>query len=171
MSLKAAPAHLTLKTYAVLNDMLNRHRPFRILLSWYNGQWQHELICGHVEACRRLLKLKTQLGSQCSKRQIEQRRAVSELGHNDPFRKLLELWRTSAQNIDARRDHDTLASCIDARYAIVHADTNTAKLFFHQIGEGIILYDKSWRQLASGSRVEDQPDYEYAKWLAGVIRN
>lgn len=93
---------------------------------------------------------------------------LAKLPKRSKLGSLLDAWQHGARPADLK---PTLCDVVGNKFAIVEASgSDRSQLILREIGEGLVLYDASWRSLARGRRFEDQPDLAYARWVAETYR-
>lgn len=169
-ALRASPARTALPALATAGRLMADAAPTRVTLSWFDGQWNYELLRGREPAMTRLLTLHGTLAKSDGKRYLDCQRNLTDLPTHHPLGMVLDLWRDSCGSIHLTQHKDALDSCLQAKFAMVRCERDTARLIFSHVGRGIVMYDQAWHEIAEGLRVEDQPDHTYAKWVAGRYR-
>lgn len=170
-AVSAAPGSVSLTCYLATGQQIGDDAS-RVSLSWYDGQWHHEIHGGRDRAMKRLLALMGEhAGSGNLNRHLSVVREVVNANLTDHHVELLSLWRDRSGMIDLRRDGETLHNVTLGKFLFTARDTETSRLVFSGIGQGYELYnDESWQQKSYGRRVEDQPDVRYGTWVANCYR-
>jgi hypothetical protein len=81
---------------------------------------------------------------------------------------LLEQWVDSAQSYDATKLKNIFASALE-RFVVI--EPVKGRLAFVDIGSGFAAYGKTWQANAAGMALEEQPDYDYGRWVHGMYHS
>jgi hypothetical protein len=82
---------------------------------------------------------------------------------------LLAQWIHSAQSCDATKLRDILSANALQRFVVI--EPVKGRLAFVDIGSGFAAYGKTWQENAAGMPIEEQPDYDYGRWVQGMYRS
>lgn len=146
-------------------------QPFhRVLLSLLDGEWSHELLRTRGEAAARLLsRVKVNLDDRLGDF-LNKPKPLHDLPHVSPLRALLNAWSDCNGKYDRERLAPLLEKGVNGRFVLVEAAQSSPSLFIKDVGSGFTTVGKYWLSRSIGQRVEDQPDYAYGKWVAGLYR-
>jgi hypothetical protein len=87
-------------------------------------------------------------------------------GCRGPLSALLSLWACSAHTTDLTALKATLCATAAVRFAAV--EQIAGRLIFVDLGSGFDSFSKTWQENALGMPVEEQPDYEYGRWVQSM---
>jgi hypothetical protein len=162
----ASPIALSALIYW-LND-----RPLdRILISFLERDWMHEMFGSCREAVARLLSLCTFDQNAGTGEFLRQTRELDELPAASPLRGLLDIWTDTFGLEDRERLWKITSQALNGRYALLEVPDRSSQIVFREVGPGFLSFNDRWRAQASGLRLEDQPDYSYGKWLTATYRD
>jgi hypothetical protein len=80
-----------------------------------------------------------------------------------PLGTLLSLWTCSDRTADLTRLKETLCPTAGVRFMAL--EPVDGRLTIVDLGSGFDSYSKTWQENALGMPVEEQPDYEYGRWV------
>jgi hypothetical protein len=83
-----------------------------------------------------------------------------------PLPDLLSLWANTDRTTDLRPLKHAL--CATAAGRFVALEQVSGRLTIVDIGSGYDSYSKTWQENALGMPVEEQPDYEYGRWVQSM---
>jgi hypothetical protein len=86
-----------------------------------------------------------------------------------PLSSLFAQWSYSNQVYDSATLANTLIETLRARFMVV--EPVDGRLTIVDIGSGYEAYGKIWQEHARGLPVEEQPDYDYGRWVKGMFRS
>ena len=142
----------------------------RVMLSFLDGTWSHELVRSCEEAMRRLME---RVGFDAADREgdfLNKEQSLDNLPAESPFRAILQAWSDCGGTYDAERIRPVMQKALNGRFVLFEAQPGSAVRLRQGGGEG---FRPGWRILAyphKRLRVEDQPDYAYGKWVAQLYR-
>jgi hypothetical protein len=87
-------------------------------------------------------------------------------GSKGPLPALLSLWACSDRTTDLAALKQTLCATSAARFMAV--EPIAGRLTIVDLGSGFDSFSKSWQENALGMPVEEQPDYEYGRWVQSM---
>ncbi|MGJ4945551.1 hypothetical protein ACQR1W_33665 [Bradyrhizobium sp. HKCCYLS1011] len=79
---------------------------------------------------------------------------------------LFAQWIDSKQVYDSAALADALPESLRARFFIV--EPVDGRLTIADVGSGFEIYGETWRKNARGLPLEEQPDYDYGRWVKGI---
>ncbi|MGI9426588.1 MAG: hypothetical protein ACR2PA_25650 [Hyphomicrobiaceae bacterium] len=168
--IRAAPGSISTVGYLAAGQLIDTSIR-RVGLSWYTGQWQHEILIGRDAAMKRLMQLMSTHHSRALGRFLSEPRAVEGIPQTHPHTKLLQLWRAQAGSFQWAKDFEYIHDITDGKFMLVQWSSGAPKLVFAAIGKGSEVYqDRGWIDTFSGKRVEDQPDMRFGSWIANSYR-
>jgi hypothetical protein len=80
---------------------------------------------------------------------------------------LLAQWAYSKQVYDSATLANTLMETLHARFMVV--EPVDGRLTIVDVGSGFESIGKTWRENARGLPIEEQPDYDYGRWVRGMF--
>jgi hypothetical protein len=85
------------------------------------------------------------------------------------LRELVQRWHHNT--LHPERSVDLLQGGVGGRFMIVTHLSSSRELLISGIGRGFLSYDSRFVSNAIGSRLEDQPDHDFARWAAEAFRD
>jgi len=79
---------------------------------------------------------------------------------------LLALWANSKRNIELAHLRDILSATGACRF--VALEQVAGRLTIADLGSGFDSFSQSWQKNALGMPIEDQPDYDYGRWVQSM---
>ncbi|KAB2847957.1 MAG: hypothetical protein F9K44_12105 [Hyphomicrobiaceae bacterium] len=138
----------------------------RVIIGVCDDGWSHEVLPSRRLAQRRIVELV----SACRRNRDGRFLASSaELAaaRAAPFRALIAECGPTA---DRGRIADILRNGLADRYTAVRLDPGSGELIVEGMGEGYRGYAAGQRASILNGRVEDQPDYDYGRWVGDGFR-
>jgi len=168
-ALKLAPGRINYTSFAAATWRIDEFQPQRISLSWYDGEWHHE-IATHAQSVYDKVFAKMWANRATAGSPIRsQLRSPSDLTATDPLKSVISLWQANGGQIDIAANIDMLHQQLHGKYAYILRPRGSAKLSYAGVGQGIEAYrDQSWH--AKQQTVADQPDYYYGRFLIESYR-
>jgi hypothetical protein len=83
-----------------------------------------------------------------------------------PLAALLSLWANSDRTTDLGPLKHALCATAAGRFVAV--EQVSGRLTIVDLGSGYDSYSKTWQENALGMPVEEQPDYEYGRWVQSI---
>ena len=80
------------------------------------------------------------------------------------------MWRASGGKFDRERLAPLLERALNGRFVLVEASPERPSMLIKDVGSGLSKPAEYWLARSIGNRVEDQPDYDYGKWIANFYR-
>jgi hypothetical protein len=80
---------------------------------------------------------------------------------------LLAQWAYSKQVYDSATLANTLMETLHARFMVV--EPVDGRLTIVDVGSGFESIGKTWQENARGLPIEEQPDYDYGRWVRGMF--
>jgi hypothetical protein len=142
----------------------------RVLISFLDGEWTHELVRSGNEAMRRLLARVTVKDEDRHGDFLKEARPLESLPPVHPLRALLDAWSDCGGKYDRERLDPVLEKALGRRFVLVEGAAASSSLFFKDIGPGLSTLADFWLSHKAKLRVEDQPDYAYGKWVSSIYR-
>jgi hypothetical protein len=156
----AAPAAL-----GALYLWLHKRPPQRMVVSWYDGRWQDEIVGWGDDGWRRLTALleATKLPTHTYSRK---RVPTHRLGSANPLRHLLE---DPSRLVVSVASPQLLPAPLRRRYVLLAEDGNR-ELRVCDFGDTMMSRSRWWRRKARGHRIDDMPDWSYGRWVGDAYR-
>ncbi len=170
-TLSAAPDRTSIAAFAAASSLLDKIAPKRVALALFDGDWQHAIHPNHSSALNALREAACEESLYDQGRFLARARPLKSLPSDHPLGALLELWRDRGASMTIDEYSRVFDDRLGRRYVVLERETGTSRLVFNRIGEGLHMYDEGWTRRLVGHRVEDQPDIDYAQWVANYWRN
>jgi hypothetical protein len=153
---------------AVLYWIFDNPAQKAVISSW-NGGWADKIVGGPQELINFLLKIDAvsaePQGTWFDRRRVE----PITLRANDPLRALFATWRSTALGSD-----DDVAELCNRLFRGTFTIVNRTSDFHHVItkqGQGYRIYNQGYMKSAVGTRIEDDPNAQYGRWVAQGLRD
>lgn len=169
-TVRIAPGRTKTSTVLALLRLLKPYRANRFGLTWYAGQWHHEILPDGQRLSARILGLLARHSTEKDQRFLALERPVSTLANRNRLAEVIDLWRHFGGALDLRRYDQTLHELLDGRFTVSSLEDDTSRLLFSQVGNGYAMYRNDFASLAIGQRVENQPDAIYGRFVANGLR-
>jgi hypothetical protein len=141
----------------------------RLLISFLDGDWTHELVRSCGQAVRTLLARVKFHAADREGDFLKKPRPLHHLPRTSPLRPILEAWADSEGRYDRERLHPIIQRAVNGRFVLVESSPASPTLRIKDVG-GMGNVANYWLSRSIGLRVEDQPDYAYGKWVATPYR-
>jgi hypothetical protein len=170
VSLRLRPAVVSSMALGALIYWLHDRTVARVLISFLDGEWSHELVASREEAVNRLLaRIKWQPTDRAGDF-LSKLRPLESLSPASPLRALLNAWNECSGKYDRERLHRLLEKGLNSRFVLVETASQSPNLLVKEIGTGFNKDTVTWLSRIKGLRIEDQPDYAYGLWIANLYR-
>jgi hypothetical protein len=141
----------------------------RIVVSHSDGSFIDRLFSSVSQAVayidQRVTKPQWQAATSLQSRQL----SIETLGScGSPLGTLLSLWACSDRAADLTKLKETLFPTAGVRFMALELVDD--RLTIIDLGSGFDSYSKTWQENAVGLPVEEQPDYEYGRWVQSIYR-
>ena len=144
-------------------------QPQRISLSWYDGEWHHEIATQPQVVFDKILSEMWTNRAAAGSPFRSQLRSPLDLTASNPLNSVFGLWQANGGQFDIAANLDLLETQLRGKYAYVMRPRGSAKLSYARVGDGIEAYrDQSWHN--DQQNVADQPDYYYGRFLIETYR-
>jgi hypothetical protein len=170
LRIRLRPAVVSPIAFSALVYYLADNGPERVLVSVLDRDWRHALFGSLEAAIQHLLSLCRASQDDRSDDFVRRSKALNALDPNSALGELYRLWRDAGGPIPHERLGSLLERGLQGRYVLVERHKSYPDLTLRAVGPGFLSYDQRWLSLASGLRVEDQPDYYYGQWVAQAYR-
>ena len=164
------PAVVSPIAFAALLYWLNDRVVDRVLLSLFDRSWSHEIKASREDAVRALLARVTFGSDSRAGDFLQQDLPLHALPARCPLQGVLAVWSEASGKFDGERVLPMLENVLNGRFVLVEASTSSPALVIKDVGPGLAKPAEYWLARSIGNRVEDQPDYAYGKWIAGLYR-
>ena len=161
-----APTRVRPVTLLTISRLLASIEPYRVLLSRFEEEWEHEILVGQDAARSRLMELVAGAQSTGGDKHLSRELRLDSLERTNPLLMLVEKWRQQGGQIDLSSEHAVLSECVDGRLLTVEREAASNRLVFASVGTGWGLYGANWPRHIVGQRVEYQPDLQHGRWVA-----
>lgn len=142
----------------------------RVLISFFDREWSHEMLRSSADAVRRLMaRVDFRQGARDGDF-LQQSLSLESLTQSSPLKGVLDMWSTSGGKYDRERLAPLLERALNGRFVLVEASPDRPSLVIKDVGGGLSKPAEYWLARSIGNRVEDQPDYDYGKWIADFYR-
>jgi hypothetical protein len=165
------PAAVSPITLSALLYWLHDRAVDRILVSYLDGGWMHEMFGSCRDAVSRLLSLCAREENGRSGEFLRRTCDLGELSTSSPLRGLLDIWTDTFGSDDRERLWRITRQALKGRYALLEVPERSSQIVFREVGPGFLSLNDDWRARSSGLRLEDQPDYSYGKWLTSTYHD
>lgn len=171
--LSLRPALIAPATLGTLFYRLAEAMPERLLLSYLQSSWQHEVMRSAHEAMLRLEDLVCATSRwRPGSNYLVQRHPLQPRKHSalQSLGPLLAIWYlTGGRWTDQLRDLLATLDLLD-KAVVLHNPARSSRLVFDYRGAGFSFYPRCWNLLAVGRDLEDQPDRDYGVRTAQSYR-
>ncbi len=170
LRLSLRPAVVSPIAFSALLYWLHDREADRVLVSFFDRAWSHEMLRSRADAVKRLLaKVEFGVGGRDGDFLYEEL-PIDSLEEASPLRSALAMWSESNGAFDRQRIAPFLERGLNGRFVLVEASPTTPALVLKDVGGGLSKPAEYWLARSIGHRVEDQPDYDYGKWIAKFYR-
>ncbi len=164
------PAVVSPIAFTALLYWLHDRTADRVLISFFDRVWSHEMLRSRADAVKRLLaRVDFSVGDR-ERDFLHQELPLESLDEASPLKRLLTLWSEASGVFDHERLAPLLRGTLKERFVLVEASPTRAALVLKGVGGGLSKPADHWLARSVGHRVEDQPDYDYGKWIAKYYR-
>jgi hypothetical protein len=165
--IKLRPALVRPAALGALYLCLHQVAPERVVVSWYNGSWQHEIIGWSRDGWRRITRL-LEVPEIRTREFSRGKISLDRLAPKNPLRTLIEDAPRLASIV--ANPAQMLPPPLNDRYILVTEDCRR-ELRVSDFGCTMMSRSPRWRSQARGRRIEDQPDWNYGQWVADAYRD
>jgi len=164
------PAIVSPIAFSALLYWLHDRAVDRVLISFLDRDWSHEMLGSRQDAVRKLMaRIDFGQGSREGDF-LQQSLPLESLPASSPLKGVLDLWSASGGKFDRERLAPLLERALNGRFVLVEAVPDKPSLVIKDVGGGLTKPAKYWLGRSIGNRVEDQPDYDYGRWIADFYR-
>lgn len=151
-----------------LTHWLSSGRIDRIVLSWLDKDWHHELLKSREIAVARVAELVELAKLARPKDFLAHAVTANELPESTALGILLRYWERLAEPEGRPSLMSLLNKALGNRYVLVQEDPNTARLVFREFGGGLFNHYGAWRSSGVGAPMDELPDQMYGRWIANA---
>jgi len=162
------PDLVTERAALSLLEWITTTRLDRMVVSAFDKEWSNELL-RMTDVPNRLAQMLTHSGRARPDDFLSRTLDTSSIGNRPLLRDLIHAW----PHIVGQYEFDALITLLRGvfknRLVVVKRPTETPRLLFHEVGEGLLYsaYD-TWRACAIGAPVEEQPDRNFGRWVSRI---
>lgn len=166
LKIELCPVHIRECTLSALMYWLADQRIERVVLAIFDGAWAHEVLPTRRLAQRRIIGLVSAARCNREGRLLSRPADFASLAQGHPMRALLA---ECDAGLDKSRVADILRNGLRDRFTAVQV-RGSGELVVVDMGDGYGGYQAVQRKSLINARVEDQPDYDYGRWVANGYR-
>jgi hypothetical protein len=164
------PAVVSPIAFTALLYWLHDRTADRVLVSFCDREWTHEMMRSRDEAVRKLMgRVDFDQGAREGDF-LQEDLPLDSLPDTSPLRDVLNMWHASGGKFDRERLAPILERALNGRFVLAEAASDRPSLLIKDIGSGLRRPAHHWLSRSIGLRIEDQPDYAYGKWVAHAYR-
>ena len=157
--------------FSALMYWLHDRSADRVLISYCDREFTHEMTRSRDEAVRKLMS-RVDFGQGARDGDfLQEDLPLDGLPQTSPLWDVLEAWRASGGKFDRERLAPLLERALNGRFVLVEASPERPSMVIKDVGSGLSKPAEYWLARSIGNRVEDQPDYDYGKWIANYYRD
>ncbi|MGI9478805.1 MAG: hypothetical protein ACR2PI_19040 [Hyphomicrobiaceae bacterium] len=171
VTLEFVPALTSLDACLSIMKVLEKYRPERVGLSWYDKTWNYEITRGWKAAQKRVSALTVTNRSEPEARYLSTTQDLAELPRDNPLAQVFAHWRERSGEFKPSSDEARLSDSTNGRYFVVNRAGNASGLKFSHAGPGWHAFGDGWGARMVGRDVAHQPDLNYGKWCAQCFRH
>jgi hypothetical protein len=165
------PAVVSPIAFSALLYWLHDRTADRVLVSFCDREWSHEMLRSRDEAVRKLMA-RVDFGQGARDGDfLQESLPIDTLPRVSPLREVLDVWRACGGKFDRERLAPVLERALNGRFVLVEAHPERPAMIIKDVGSGLSKPAEYWLARSIGNRVEDQPDYDYGKWVAAYYRD
>lgn len=149
-----------------LNHWLNSGRIDRIVLSWLDKDWHHELLRSRETAAARVRELVEAARRTQPNDFLAHEVKIAQLPENTALGILMRYWDRLSEPEGHASLMNLLNKALGNRYVLVQKDPQSLRLVFREFGSGLFNHYEAWRANGLGQPMEELPDHSYGRWIA-----
>lgn len=170
-AIKVAPAHLSVKAFMTLSQLLGEVAADRYAVSLFQDGWRHLIFPEYRAVLRHLIKSSNHCRNGAGEPFVSRARDIATLPSGHPLMDLLDGWRASGPCMDVTAHSRLLHDRLGGRFVVIEQNTDSSNLVFSRIGQGFAMYDPGWPDRMVGYPIDCQPDAKYGHWIARSWRS
>ena len=165
LRIRLRPAVVAPAALGAIYLWLHQRPPQRMVVSWYDGRWQDEIVGWGGDGWRRLTALLE--AAKLPMHAYSRRRvSIDSLDVANPLRHLLE---DHSRLVSSVANPQLLPTALRKRYVLLTEDRN-CELRVADFGDTMMSRSRWWRREARGHRIDDMPDWAYGRWVGNAYR-
>ena len=164
------PDFITQAAHNSLKHWLTSGRIDRIVLSWLDKEWHHEMLKSRDTAVARVAELVEIAKRARPKDFLAHAVTAEELPESTALGILLRYWERLSEPEGHASLMNLLNKALGNRYVMVGKDQSTEKMVFREFGGGLFNHYEAWRANGVGVALDALPDHEYGQWAADAYR-
>ncbi|MGE5511123.1 MAG: hypothetical protein ACM31O_07725 [Bacteroidota bacterium] len=164
--IRLRPSFVAPNAMQSLLHWLKSGRVDRIVLSWLDKDWHHELLRSRDAAVTRVGELIDAAQRAQPNDFISNEVTAAQLPENTALGILLRYWERLSEPEGQPSLMDLLNKALGNRYVLVQRDPSNAKLVFRKFGGGLFNHYDAWRANGVGAPLEELPDHSYGRWVS-----
>ncbi|NJO34110.1 MAG: hypothetical protein HC869_14175 [Rhodospirillales bacterium] len=169
--IRLRPSFVAPEAMRSLLHWLNSGRIDRIVLSWLDKDWHHELLRSRETAVARVSELVEAAGRTQPNDFLAHDVKAGQLPENTALGILLRYWDRLSEPEGHASLMNLLNKALGNRYVLAQKDPHIAKMVFREFGGGLFNHYDAWRSNGLGVPIEDLPDHSYGRWIADAYDN
>jgi hypothetical protein len=168
--IRLRPAVVSPIAFSALVYWLHDNPRRRLVLSFLDDDWSHEVVGGCNEAVRKLLARVKPDTQERHGDFLDKSLPLHDLPASSPLRAALTVWSDCSGRYDRERLHPLMERALKGRFVLVESAEGASNLTIKDIGCGLTKPAEYWLSRSIGLRVEDQPDCAFGEWVAQSYR-
>lgn len=169
--IRLRPSFVAASATQSLLHWLSSGRIDRIVLSWLDKDWHHELLRSRDTAVARVRELIGAASHTQPNDFIANEVTAAQLPENTALGILLRYWERLSEPEGRPSLMDLLNKALGNRYVLVQRAPDNGKLVFRKFGGGLFNHYDAWRANGVGVPLEDLPDSNYGRWASEAYHN
>jgi hypothetical protein len=149
---------------------LSDRRPRRIVLSHFERDWRHELLGSFSAARHRIIELTANAQAGTTNEFLSKPLNREQMTGDSPLMALLRL-HDEGRNLALDTVTDFSLQVLKGRYLVTEIQEHTERLVLTAVGPGLDPQARFWLERFVGTRLEDQADIQYGRWVAETTRD
>ena len=164
--IRLRPSFVAPEALRSLLHWVNSGRIDRIVLSWLDKDWHHELLRSRETAVARVGELVEAARYTQPNDFLAHEVKAGQLPENTALGILLRYWDRLSEPEGHASLMNLLNKALGNRYVLAQRDPQIAKMVFREFGGGLFNHYDAWRSNGVGVPIEDLPDHSYGRWIA-----
>jgi hypothetical protein len=163
--IRLRPSFVAPSAMQSLLHWLSSGRIDRIVLSWLDKDWHHELLRSRDGAVTRVRELITAASHTQPNDFIASEVTAAQLPENTALGILLRYWERLSEPEGRPSLMDLLNKALGNRYVLVQRAPDNGRLVFRKFGGGLFKHYDAWRANGVGAPLDELPDHSYGRWI------
>ncbi len=164
--IRLRPSFVAPEAMRSLLHWLSSGRIDRIVLSWLDKDWHHELLRSRDTAIARVSELIEAARRTQPNDFLAHEVKAAQLPESTALGILLRYWERLSEPEGHASLMNLLNKALGNRYVLVQKDPQSAKMVFREFGGGLFNHYEAWRANGVGLPLEDLPDHNYGLWAS-----